>query len=180
MKRLFVVVPEALDIATHFSDFGTQIKALRKRLQKMPELTLVESFNQYQQTFSKWLGLGTDGKALELFNQTISMKSVGSVTDFVRQNMLEQPDVEGQIQELERNYESLKRLHDAVVAAREKITLLQPIDKHCRQAKEAAQEKQHFAFCRDYVDSFMAEKAVVLYEKRIVRQQGEHANLASH
>ena len=178
VKRLFVVVPEALDIATHFSDFGTQIKALRKRLQKMPELTLVESFNQYQQTFSKWLGLGTDGKALELFNQTISMKSVGSVTDFVRQNMLEQPDVEGQIQELERNYESLKRLHDAVVAAREKITLLQPIDKHGRQAQEAAQEKQHFSFCRDYVDSFMAEKAVVLYEKRIVRQQGELEKLA--
>lgn len=178
VRRLFVVAPEALDITTHFSGFGSQIKQLRKRLQKIADLTVVESFNQYQQTFSKWLGLGTDGRALELFNQTISMKSVGSVTDFVRQNMLEQPDVEGQIQELERSYESLKRLHDAVVAAREKITLLQPVDKHGRQAKEAAQEKQHFTFCRDYVDSFMAGKAVVLYEKRIVRQQSELEKLA--
>lgn len=178
VRRLFIVAPEPLTVAQHFSDFGAQIKALKKKLQKINELYLFDSFSQYQQQFSKWLGLGTDGKALELFNQTISMKSVGSVTDFVRQNMLEHPDVEAQLQELERNYDSLKRLHDAVVAARQKVALLQPVDNFGRQAIEAKAQKTHFEACRELTDIYMAEIAIELYQKRIARQHKDLEKLA--
>jgi len=121
------VATTALDIQQHFSGFGSQINQLKKQLRQLDGIELFDTFPPYSQAFSKLLGLGSDGKALELFNQTISMKSVGSVTDFVRQNMLEKPDTEEQLQELERNYDDLKRLHDAVVAARKKVELLTPV-----------------------------------------------------
>lgn len=170
VKRLFVVAKQALTIKTHFIDFGEKINQLRKRLRAQEQLELFDSFPPYAQHFSKLLGLGSDGKALELFNQTISMKSVGSVTDFVRQNMLEQPDVEAQLQELERNYDDLKRLHDAVVAARQKVDLLTPVNDYGLQTIAAAKDKHHIEQCRELTDGYMAEIAIDLYQVRIGKQ----------
>ena len=170
VKRLFVVAKQALTIREHFVGFGQQINQLRKRLRATEQLEIFDTFPPYAQYFSKLLGLGSDGKALELFNQTISMKSVGSVTDFVRQNMLEQPDVEAQLQELERNYDDLKRLHDAVVAARQKVDLLTPVNDYGLQTITAAQDKAHIEQCRELTDVYMAEIAIDLYQTRLGKQ----------
>ncbi|REL25367.1 hypothetical protein DXX93_01600 [Thalassotalea euphylliae] len=177
VKRLYVVAQQRLTIAEHFSHFGSQINQLRKRLRKIADLELFDAFTPYAQKFSQLLGLGTDGKALALFNQTISMKSVGSVTDFVRDNMLEQPDVEAQLQELERNYDDLKRLHDAVVAARQKVELLTPVDNFGQAVLSAGQDKQHIEACRDLTDVYMANIAVDLYQTRLASRQQELTKL---
>lgn len=177
VRRLFVVARGSLEIATDFAGFGNQINQLKKRLRTNQQIELFDTFPPYSQAFSKLLGLGADGKALELFNQTISMKSVGSVTDFVRQNMLEQPDVEAKLQELENNYDDLKRLHDAVVAARQKVELLTPIDLYGKQEQEASEQKNHIEHCRELTDAFMASKAITLYKQRIAKQQQEHQRL---
>ena len=173
-KRLFVVAQKPITIAREFTDFGTKILDLRKRLRKDEQIELFDSFGPYQQSFSKLLGLSADGKALELFNQTISMKSVGSVTEFVRNNMLSTPDIEAQVSELERNYDDLKRMHDAVVNARLKVDLLTPVDKYGSQTLEAEQEKQHFEQSRELTDAFMADIAVPLYQRRIDQTHLKH------
>ncbi len=170
VKRLFVVAKQALTIEEYFVGFGQQINQLRKRIRAEQQLELFDTFPPYAQYFSKLLGLGSDGKALELFNQTISMKSVGSVTDFVRDNMLEQPDVEAQLQELERNYDDLKRLHDAVVAARQKVGLLTPVNEYGMQTIAAAKDKAHIEQCRELTDVYMAEIAIDLYQTRLAKQ----------
>jgi len=171
VKRLFVVAEQPLGIASHFSGFGDKIAGLKKRLKQQSGCELFDSFGPYQQAFCRSLGLGSDGKALDLFNQTISMKSVGSVTDFVRQNMLTQPDVEALLQELERNYDDLKRLHDAVVAARQKVELLEPVSRLGCEALQAEQEKEHIHQCRELTDGFMAQHAITLYENRLQKSR---------
>ncbi|MEZ9834113.1 ATP-binding protein [Vibrio breoganii] len=171
VRRLFVVADHGLSISEHFSGFGSQMNQLRKKLRKHMGIQLFDVFSQYAQSFSKLLGLGADGKALELFNQTISMKSVGSVTDFVRQNMLEQPDVESQLVELEQNYDDLKRLHDSVVAARKKVELLTPVDTYGMAAIDTQQQKRHFEQCRDVIDPYMAKRAIVLYENSLATRE---------
>lgn len=173
VKRLFVVARDQLCMQTHFSNFGSQINQLKKQLRKLEGVELFDTYPPYSQAFSKLLGLGTDGKALELFNQTISMKSVGSVTDFVRQNMLEKPDIEEQLQELERNYDDLKRLHDAVVAARKKVELLTPVSQFGDEAIQAAKERAHTDHCRNIADQYMAETAIELYQARLSKRRLE-------
>lgn len=173
VKRLFVVARSELSIQVHFSGFGSQINQLKKQLRKLKDTELFDTFPPYSQAFSKLLGLGADGKALELFNQTISMKSVGSVTDFVRQNMLEKPDTEEQLQELERNYDNLKRLHDAVIAARKKVELLTPVSRYGNEALQADKERQHMDSCRDQIDPYMAKIAIDLYQTRLSRRRQE-------
>ncbi|MCK5648075.1 MAG: hypothetical protein KAI22_04275 [Gammaproteobacteria bacterium] len=173
VKRLFAVARTELSIQHHFSGFGSQINQLKKQLRKLNEVELFDTFPPYSQAFSKLLGLGADGKALELFNQTISMKSVGSVTDFVRQNMLEKPDTETQLQELERNYDDLKRLHDAVVAARKKVELLTPVSIFGDEALQADNERIHTDSCRNIIDQYMARTTVELFQTRLIRRRLE-------
>lgn len=178
VRRLFVVTEQALSISGNFTGFGENVTDLRKALKKK-NVDTFDSFGPYQQTFSKLLGLGADGRALELFNQTISMKSVGSVTDFVRQNMLDTPDLESHIAELERNYEDLKRLHDAVVDARKKVELLTPVHKFGEEALTAADEKQHFSVSRELAEPFIASLAIPLYQKRLLQRQQDASKLES-
>jgi len=173
VKRLFVVSHEKLSIKQHFSAFGSQIRQLKKQLRKLDYVQLFDTFPPYSQAFSKLLGLGADGKALELFNQTISMKSVGSVTDFVRHNMLEKPDIEEQLQELERNYDDLKRLHDVVVAARQKVELLTPVSLLGDEAIDVARQREHTDQCRQIIDQYIAKIAIALYQSRLEKRHIE-------
>ena len=47
-----------------------------------------DSFPEYGKDFRRRLGIESE-QAMELFHQTVSMKSVGNLTDFVRDHMLE-------------------------------------------------------------------------------------------
>src|SRR3982751_808565 len=94
--RLYVAADVPLSIKEHFARFGTDIKALRKRLRGMPQVETFDSFPPYGSAYRRRFGIDNE-QALDLFNQTVSMKSVGNLTDFVREHMLEPFPVETRI-----------------------------------------------------------------------------------
>ena len=71
-----------------FADFGPDIAALRKRLRAASGVRVHDAFPDYGKDFRRRLGIESE-QAMELFHQTVSMKSVGNLTDFVRDHMLE-------------------------------------------------------------------------------------------
>ena len=89
--RLFVAAERSLTIAEDFAGFGSDITALRKKL-RTSACELFDSFPPYGAWFRRRFGIEHE-QALELFHQTVSMKSVGNLTDFVRSHMLEPFDV---------------------------------------------------------------------------------------
>ena len=74
---------------------------------------------------------------LELFHQTVSMKSVDNLNDFVRSHMLEPFDAGGWIDRLVRHFEDLTRAHEAVVRAREQLERLRAAARRVRHARRA-------------------------------------------
>ena len=58
-------------------------------------------------------------QAIDLFLQTVSMKTVGDLTSFVRSHMLEPFPVEARIKDMIRHFDDLTRAHGEVVKARE-------------------------------------------------------------
>ena len=124
--RFYIVAPTALCIAEDFTGFGTDIQALKKRLRSEKRAKPpFDSFDQYAIQLRRELGI-PHAQALELFYQTVSMKSVGNLTEFVRHHMLELDDTEDRIRALIGNFENLNRAHDAVVRARSQIDALDP------------------------------------------------------
>lgn len=141
-ERLYVVSDRSLFIANDFAGFGSDIGDLRRRLRSAPGVRLYDHFPRYGADFRRHFGIET-GQALDLFHQTVSMKSVGNLTDFVRSHMLEPFPVEERIEALIDHFDDLDRAYKAVLNARAQIEALQPligdIDTHRQIATEVAE-----------------------------------------
>ena len=68
---------------------------------------------------------------MELFHQTVSMKSVGNLNDFVRTHMLEPFDAADWTNRLVDHFDDLTQAHEAVLKARTQLTLLEPLLADC-------------------------------------------------
>src|SRR5260370_3614700 len=92
----------------------------------MPRVQVHDTFPPYSASFRRRFGIENE-QALDLFHQTVSMKSVGNLTDFVRQHMLEAFPVDSRIDALMAHFENLNHAHEAVLKAKEQIGRLQPL-----------------------------------------------------
>lgn len=123
--RFFVTAQKALSITTDFADFGTDLRDLRKRL-RASGAEIFDEFPKYAVSLKRLLGVRSD-QALELFHQTVSMKSVGNLNDFVRDHMLEPSDSGDRVRDMISHFDDLTKAHDAVKRAREQLEALEPV-----------------------------------------------------
>ncbi len=128
-QRFYVTADRALSIETDFTGFGADLTELRRRL-RAAGATVGDHFPDYGSRLRRLLGIQSE-QALELLHQTISMKSVGNLTEFVRRHMLEGADAAGRIATLVSHFEDLTRAHDAVRRARDQLAQLEPLLTHC-------------------------------------------------
>jgi uncharacterized protein YPO0396 len=131
-ERFYVVATKPLSIATDFSNFGGAIPSLKKRLRQQSDLFLSDSFSQYGQEFRRRMGIASE-QVLDLFYQTVSMKSVANITDFVREHMLEAPNISERIEDMCRNFTNLNAAHESVKKAKDQIERLTPLVVDCEQ-----------------------------------------------
>jgi uncharacterized protein YPO0396 len=174
--RLFVLCDGPLSIAEHFANFGKDVGDLRKRLRHHARTELFDSFPPYAAAFRRRFGIEND-QALDLFHQTVSMKSVGNLTDFVRQHMLESFPVEERIDALVRHFDDLNRAHEAVLKAKAQIARLVPIAADCQQHQIVSDESQSLRDGRNSLHAWFAEHKAALLEKRLANLQAEATRL---
>lgn len=153
--RFYVVADAALTIAEHFAAFGNDINSLRKRLRAMAQVEIHDSFPPYSTAFRRRFGIDNE-QALQLFHQTVSMKSVGNLTDFVRQHMLEAFPVEARIEALIAHFDDLHRAHEAVLKAKMQIERLVPLVADCDEHQVLSAEISDLYGCRDALRGFFA------------------------
>ncbi len=164
-QRLFVAAERALSISKDFSGFGNEINALRKRL-RAAGCELSDTFPPYGAWFRRRFGIEHE-QALELFHQTVSMKSIGNLTDFVRHHMLEPFDVGARIEALIGHFDDLDRAHQAVLKAKRQIELLTPLVEDGRQHAELAAEIAVLREGRDALRPYFAGLKGGLLERRL-------------
>ena len=170
--KLYVLSDDALGIQSHFADFGSDIGELRKRLRRLPRTELLDSFVPYAAAFRRRFGIEND-QALDLFHQTVSMKSVGNLTDFVRQHMLESFPVEARIEALVRHFDDLNRAHEAVLRAKAQIARLSPMVDDGNARTDLAVESQSLRDGRNALRAWFATHKGALLERRLARLSAE-------
>lgn len=126
-----MVAESALASTEHFSDFSSDVTQLRKRLRATAGVTQHDSFPAYGAGFRRF-GIGSE-QAMDLFHQTVSLKSMGNLTEFVRQHMLEPFPVQPRIDALVTHFGDLNCAHEAVLKARAQIERRQPLTADCNQ-----------------------------------------------
>lgn len=175
--RFFLGAERALSIANDFSHFGSDIAQLRKKLRGLGA-ELHDSFPPYAAWFRRRFGIDND-QALELFHQTVSMKSVGNLTDFVRSHMLEPFEVGPRLQALINHFDDLNRAHQAVLKTQKQVELLTPlVDDHGRHEALAAQVES-LRGCRESLKPHFANLKLELIDKRLfsLAQEWERADV---
>lgn len=163
--RFFVGAERGLAIASDFANFGSDIAALRKKLRGQGA-ELHDSFPPYAAWFRRRFGIGND-QALELFHQTVSMKSVGNLTDFVRGHMLEPFEVAQRIQALIGHFDDLNRAHQAVLKAQQQVELLTPLVADCSRHGALVTEVDGLRHCREGLRAHFAGLKLGLLDKRL-------------
>ena len=164
-ERFYAVAEKSLSVAGDFAHFGTEIAQLRKRLRKSGA-ELFDSFPPYGAHFRRRFGIEGE-QALELFHQTVSMKSVGNLTDFVRHHMLEPFDVAPRIAGLIAHFDDLNRAHEAVLKAKQQVELLSPLVADCDRHAELIAGTDELRACRDALKPHFAGLKLALIDTRL-------------
>ena len=165
-ERFFVVAPTSLSIKAHFSGFGSDPAALRKRLRKLKGVQIFDSFPGYGAAFRRLFGISGE-QALDLFLQTVSMKQVGDLTEFVRSHMLEPFPVEERITQMLAHFADLTAAHEAVLKARDQISRLTPIVADCDRLAELNTEVKRLRSCRTALGPYFGGLKCDLLTKRL-------------
>lgn len=171
--RLFVGAERDLSITRDFSGFGSEIRALRRKLRDL-DASIEDSFPPYAAWFKRRFGIGNE-QALELFHQTVSMKSVGNLTDFVRDHMLEPADARQRIDALIGHFDDLNRAHEAVLKAKRQVAQLKPLvadgERHARLLAEVDELRAN----RDALHCYFAGLKSQLLARRLEILAQDHA-----
>ena len=122
--RIYFGFEGDLSIAKNFSGFG-DIPRLKQRM-KAAGVRVFETFKAYITWFCNKVGIEND-QALNLFLQTISMKSVDSLEAFVRKYMLEPFPAREQIDKLLKHFDDLTKIHEEILKAKRRIAILDPM-----------------------------------------------------
>lgn len=164
LQKFFVVAQTPLEIATHFSNFA-DIAALKKRLRSQ-KAEVFDQFNQYSQRFRRLFALRSE-KALELFNQTVMIKEIRRLNDFVRDHMLEKTNAQEKVRGLYENYENLTRAHEAIQKAERQLALLEPLMVDAGKYQQAETEIAELTACEALTPVYFAAKKEQLLQSAL-------------
>lgn len=174
VERFFVVSQQDLSIKEHFGikEGDNDIFSLKKRIKSLEKTEVFDGFTDYSSKFRSFFGIRSE-KVLELFYQTVSMKSVGRLTDFMRNHMLEKPDAKSQIEETNRNFENLTKTYEAVQKAKRQLERLEPLVKDIDKYKAINDESIRLKSCLAFLPFHFTRIKSDLLDKEIKSASGE-------
>lgn len=165
-ERLYAACERDLAIARDFAGFGPEMVGLRKRL-RAGGVELFDTFPPYGSWFRRRFGIDNE-QALDLFHQTVSLKSIGNLTDFVRNHMLEAFAVGPRLAALIGHFDDLNRAHEAVLKAKSQVDRLAPLVADCGRHREVEQGVEELRGCREALHPWFAALKLDLLEQRLV------------
>lgn len=160
LHKFFVVSTAPLSIEADFMGFENA-KDLKKRLKERPNTESFSHFSDYSARFRRLLGLSSE-TALDLFSQTVSLKAISDLNDFIRAHMLERVDVQDRIEELKKNYENLDRTYKSIQRAREQIVLLTPLIQNGDRYDVLSEEERSVSELVQMLPGYIASKKLSL------------------
>ncbi len=134
MKRLFGIAHKPLRIDEDFKPFdlnGQWKKSLDQRYNKgsRKQIEWFDAASKYAQQLVHVLGMQSV-QALQLFNQTVGIKVLGNLDEFIRMHMLEPRNMEESFQDLKKHLATLLDAQRNIEKAEEQIRLLTPVEQH--------------------------------------------------
>lgn len=160
-KKQYVTATCDLSIEEHFPQ-----RHINKK--KLPAKATVHStFSDYMRSLRKILGLSGQEKALDLFNQTVAVKDIASLNNFVRDHMLESGNAQEKIDRLKNQYRDLNEAHAAIQRAGKQLSILAPLVKEGQSYRETVQRIADYEMAKILVPYYVAYQSRALLETEL-------------
>lgn len=192
LRKSFIIAHADLNIQNDFQHFDAQgnwKKILKQKHPKKGSKETIEFFDgpkEYGQKLRYYFGMRSE-KAQLLFNQTISLKILGNLDDFIRGQMLEESDMEQEFINLKEQFKTLSDTHTAIEKTVKQIELLQPVQQLYTQQQalqkqvdyyEGLQQIQPYYFARlesgllsDAIDQGNQHMSALKKQKQEIEQE---------
>jgi uncharacterized protein YPO0396 len=176
LKKLYLVAPVALNIREHFYPIR-QDGEWKTRLKEQCRAEIFPSFPPYSHRFCKTFGIKSE-KALSLFSQTVGIKVIGNLNEFIRNHMLSESRMEDAFRRLKENYDNLLSAHTAIEKARTQLDLLGPVMAGGERFESLDQKILELVTAQKAVTPFFAHQGVRLLTEAIAGDENTQKRLA--
>lgn len=169
-RRIYVLYEGSLSIAGDFAQFSGDAREIKGRLRQKGCATYDE-FTSYSLAYRKKLG-NLNEQAINLFSQTISMKTVDKLNPFIRSNMLQKEEgIEDSIRHLIDHYQSLTDAYQRVCDVKKQVELLLPMEEQGQLYQQAQTSVQLYEVATEQLPCWVAQEKAPLFEVLIGKSQ---------
>ncbi len=124
-----------------------------------------DKFTLYSDKFCEIFGIRNKDKALNLFNQTVSLKNIGDLNHFIKNEMLEHHNLEDEIKKIKTAFDESKMFSDKIDEAEKKLEILKIIDNNFEKYKNLEAKNFEIQGALKVLDAFFAGLKKNLLEK---------------
>ncbi|MBN2443448.1 MAG: hypothetical protein JXJ04_18950 [Spirochaetales bacterium] len=171
LNRLYFSTPQLLSLQDDLLpiDFSANF---RKYWKERFNITFYESFSLYSRYFIPILGLKSE-KGLNLFSHIVGVKVLGNLNEFIRNNMLDSPDMEDAFKKLFTNYQQLFDAHQKIALAEKQLELLEPVIKSIVKFESAEQKSADLRELKRLLPGYFASVIHTSLKQEIARKEDE-------
>jgi uncharacterized protein YPO0396 len=131
-EKVYCLAPGERSLASDCSGFAT-MERLPKQMEERG-WRATKTYKDFHHWFAKLTGMKP--KAMDMFNQTVAVKDIQSLTEFIRQHMLEANPWGEKVEDVLRHFALLSEAHQSLIRVRKQAELLEPIARHGQRFRQ--------------------------------------------
>ena len=152
-------------ISGDFSQLDTSrgiLKAITDR-----DFKATKTFTEYESWFRKITKVKK--KAMDVFNQTVAVKDIENLNQFIRNHMLEPHNWSERLEALLAHFTQLNEAHACLVKVRDQDALLQPVARHGEEFARFNGQLEKTIKQSQGLDAFFAQKTIEVFGPALKR-----------
>jgi uncharacterized protein YPO0396 len=161
-----------------------QLKGMDRLVQELKrrKFQATKSYAEFFEWFRKATGIKE--QAMDIFNQTVAVKDIHRLNDFIRKHMLDARPWTEKVDELFRHFKDLSDAHRELERVRGQRDLLDPIEKYGLEFRRQGEALRRVQQLLAAADAYFAQKTIeilapeiVIWQNRFNEVQDEQARL---
>ncbi len=176
VEKVYCFANEERSIQEDFGQLESS-EAILKTL-KQRGFRVTKTFQEYEGWFQRATHMKK--KAMEVFNQTVAVKDIQKLNDFIRHHMLESHDWNEKVDCLLGHFTQLSEAHDSLIKVRQQRDLLEPVARIGNEYREQADSLERSERLQAASAPYFAQRTVDLFVPSIQTKQQECEHVRRH
>eukprot|EP00913_Durusdinium_trenchii_P013432 g12613.t1 len=165
VEKVFCFAEEERSIREDFGELDSTVGLLKTIGERGFRVT--KTFLEFERWFARKAKIKPN--AMAVFNQTVAVKDIERLNDFIREHMLERRNWSEKVNRLLGHFTQLSEAHQSLIRVRQQFELLEPVARVGTDYQQQAEQFEQAERQMSAIDAFFAQRTVDLFTPK--RQQ---------